>query len=144
MIPVPWYIVEVFGHQKHAGWCQEVTIAGVSLLLVEQPGHEEVRTESEGYPSRRTRKVTTRYPTARIELGGSAIFRRVLVSEAEVRAALRWCNNPRAPEVVVGEWEGPAAALTGPVDDAEEVGSDWPQPEDCGRELMADDTDGEE
>ncbi len=134
-----WYIIEVFGHQKHAGYVSEVTVAGVQLLLVEQPGHETVSTERDIYPSRRTRKVTTRYPDARIELGGAAIFRRVAVTEEEVRAALRWCTQPRPGEIIYGEWEDPAPALPGPVEDAEEVGdTSWPQPEDQDREWSGD------
>lgn len=129
-----WYTIEVFGHQKHAGYVSEVTVAGVQLLLVEQPGHETVSTEREPYPGRRTRRVITRYPDARIELGGAAIFRRVAVTEEEARAGLRWCSQPRAAEIVYGEWEDPAPALPGPVEDAEEVSPTHWIDEDDGEE----------
>ena len=122
-------IVEVMGHQRHAGLCSEVVIAGVPLLAIVQPAWERTYKESEydfEQSCRRFRTVTERYAEVTIELGGSAIFRRVRCTEAQATAALPGCTWPLAPERVEGPLEDAPTrpALPGPVEDAEEVEDD--------------------
>lgn len=121
-----WAVIEVMGHQKHAGRVREGTIAGVPVLVVEQPAFSRTMKDTEGWPSRRTRTATYSYPARTIELGGGSIFRRILCTEEEARSMLPYCTQVLDTEVVYGEWEAPAERpqLAGPVEEAEEVVED--------------------
>lgn len=127
-----WAVVEVMGHQLHAGRVWEGTLAGVAVLVVEQPAYERVVKEDEAWPSKRSRTRTERYPAETVELGGAAIFRRTLCSEEHARSKARHSTRLLPHEVTYGDWEEPAERpqLTGPVEEAEVVEDDFPFDDD--------------
>lgn len=107
-----WAIVEVMGHRVYAGRLEEVTLAGVPMLRVHVPAHEERTTEHDwrerfGRSCRVVRDVTERYAAFEVDLGGGALFAVTTVSEEAARRVMGQRGQARPPgsvERVEGEW----------------------------------------
>jgi hypothetical protein len=141
-----WAIVEVMGHQRHAGQVYETTLAGVPMLRVLQPGRTATERKTEwrspagekcdGFDHNAVLwecEVTVRYPEVQCDLGGAALFRVTTCSEATARAwvdAGRCNHGPEEPERIEGPWRPERRALPGPVEDAEELEDLGPVDED--------------
>lgn len=123
-----WGVVEVFGHQRHAGILREVERYGAKMCEIETPAWERTRRSYQWRDGAEwEREIVERHGAVTFRLGGAAIFREVECSEDEARAVLpQTVYGPDATiEVIEGEWQRTIRGeLTGPVEDAEEIGAE--------------------
>lgn len=118
-----WALVEAMGHRSFGGQVEEVTRFGGAMCRVHVPEFVATHTEDEraedGYRrTGRTRTVTERWPGFAIDLAYSALYGVTEVSEA--RARDHRGHRVDGPVTEYGPWTA-AAALPGPVEDAEVV-----------------------
>lgn len=123
-----WAIVEVFGHARHAGRVEEVTLAGVKLLRVHVPGWTRERVETryayavelpDGPSGEVERDVHEAHEAHVVDLGGAAVFRIRWCTEEQARGAVQHCADLGEVTRTEGPWRrrGPPRLPPPPEDD---------------------------
>lgn len=120
-------LVECMGRRVYAGRIEQVVVAGAPMLRVLVPEVERELSQKDygdwGTTATKVRTVRERYPAFKVDLGGGALFAVTECSEEVARAHVPSCYRPEGfgHTSEYGPWELAAAALPGPVEDAEIV-----------------------